>query len=185
MKIDNHTHYVTSDLKSFILRGIKESVKAGEDNRSERLTVKIIYSRGRIFQRHTGYAYLNGTFMCLRIPKEFLKKESFARLVMHEYDHVIGYRHRQMDWNYNIEWSNDYEIRVQVSAVKEKIDIQMVRYERTKKLLKEKQTQLKRLQTSIRKYTKRVKYYEKMSVNKANAVSQPIESMEREVDDIE
>jgi len=174
MKIENHTHYVTIDLKSFIVRAIKESIKAGEDNRTQNLTVKIVHSKGTLYddpvERYTGYAYYNGRFMRLRVPKQINDKERFAYVVMHEYDHILGYKHRQMDRNYNTAWVSAYEFRVKEPKVKvkEKVDIRLVRYEHTQKLLQKKQIQLKRLQASIRKYTKRMKYYEKMLVAKSN-----------------
>jgi hypothetical protein len=170
MIIQNQTHFVTSDLKSFILRAIKESIKEGEDSRTKRLTVKVVYSKNREWggAGYSGYAYYNGYLMRLRIPRELKDKEAFARLVMHEYDHIVGYHHRQMDWVYNTAWVNGYEIRIQPPKVKEKIDVRLVRYERTKKLLKEKQTQMKRVQTLIKKYAKRVKYYEKMLTAKGS-----------------
>jgi hypothetical protein len=173
MKIDNRTHYVTSDLKAFILRGIKESVKSGEDNRTQMLTVKVVYSRNREWggYGYSGYAFYNGRFMRVRVPKIAIDMEQFARLVMHEYDHIVGYRHKQMDGQYDTAWVKDYEIRIQAPKVKEKIDVRAVRYERTKKLLEKKQTQMKRLQTSIKKYSKKIKYYEKM-MSKGNVTLQ-------------
>ncbi len=164
MKIKNYTHYVTSDLKSFIVRAIKEIVKAGEDNRTKRLMAKIVYSRNREWggEGYSGYAYYNGNFMLLRVPRQMTDKGRFAFVVMHEYDHVLGYKHRQMDRNYNTSWVGEYEIRVQQPKAKEKPDVRLVRYERTKKLLEKKESQLKRLQNSIKKYGKRLKYYEKI-----------------------
>lgn len=172
MKIKNHTHFVTADIKRFILRAIKESIKAGEDNQTKNLMVDIVYSKNTFVETYSGYAYYNGRFMRLRVPKQITDKEGFAYVVMHEYDHILGYKHRQMDRNYNIAWVKNYEIRVQIPKVKvkEKVDVRVIRYERTKKLLAKKETQLKRLHNSIKKYSKRLKYYEKILNNCGESV---------------
>lgn len=167
MKIINKTKLDTRQLKRIVCRAITESVRGGEPRRTKQLTIVIIYSK----KWFSGYAYYNGFDMTLRIPRqdgfEINDSKEFAQLVMHEYDHIIGYRHKQMGGRhighngYNVDWvTDDYNVALKERKVKVKPDIKEVRYQRVVKTLKRKQTQIKRLETSIKKLLRKQRYYE-------------------------
>lgn len=93
MKIKNNTHFNTFQIKTFIRKCVKQAIRDGESDCTKYLTVEIGYSHGN----YSGYAYINGTYMYLRVPKiQELDKRLFAFIVLHEYDHILGYRHKVM-----------------------------------------------------------------------------------------
>lgn len=167
MRIKNKTDLDTRQLKKIICRAITEVVKSGEERRTKRLRVEVVYSRNHAF---SGYAYYNGTYILLRLPKLqsycLPNCVAVAKLVMHEYDHVLGYRHKETgryldSVEYNTEWvTAEYPISAEEPQVKPKTDIKEVRYQRVLRALKRKQTQAKRLDTSIKKLLHKKKYYE-------------------------
>jgi len=81
MKITNETHYRTMDLKKFITWVSQQ--EGHTPAYRKRLKVRVCYGN------YSGYAYLEGSFICVRLPKDIscLKKPSFASVVAHEMTH--------------------------------------------------------------------------------------------------
>lgn len=113
-----------------------------------------------------------------------------AHLIQHEALHNFGIKHNQMrgtEWerccrNFdekNYQWCKDYKINP--TEEKPTADIKQKRYEHAIKMLEEKLRQSKRIATSIRKWKRRILYYEKKLLA-ANTVKQ--EDRKKQLTDI-
>ncbi len=88
MKLDNQTDYPTRVLRS-IMCAVHSAEPRGRLRTWDRLTVKVVYSRGR----HTGYAFYHGLSARLRVPKDGMNVAKFAALWRHELWHLYGIPH--------------------------------------------------------------------------------------------
>jgi len=130
------------------------------------------YKGGLYKGRYSGKASIQGNYMLLCIPKDNLDSEKLARLFIHEYEHNLGYHHNQTSggqrgiWNTtafsNFAWANTYIIRKTEPIIKPKPNIQLVKFERARRRLEVVIHKLKRDQALVKKWTKKVKYYEKL-----------------------
>jgi len=176
MKMLNKTQYDTNALRS-LLTEVHNLVSKTEGRLKTwgGLRVKVVTGRnGRI----SGYAYLTGHFMRLRIPKPEThpKPHDIAYLMEHELMHCYGYKHSQMGvcrrgWATAAErykWADEMfpqGIPVKTPKVRvtpDKADIQEKRYLRVVAQVKTWTTKLKRAQTAIKKLAVRRRYYEKV-----------------------
>lgn len=97
-------------------------------------------------------------------------KEEFARVIIHEYHHTIGYGSEIDRLNYRadpaklyeVEWVKDYPIRKKEIVQQPKIDVKLRRYERALENLRIAETRLKRAKTLHRKWKDKVSYYQKV-----------------------
>lgn len=171
MKIQNTTQWNTTDLRRLILAGMKQFLQS-DDWRYKQMLVIIRKKRlGSI----GGRAFLSGSLMKLYLPNEF-EPIRLAWVIGHELNHIVGLKHTEMKGSFFanhqsseellasdlMQWALPYlNIGKREVVIKEKKDIQITRYEKTKKVLKDKITKLKRLQKQIQKYSNRVRYYER------------------------
>lgn len=195
MKIINKTNWRTSDLKKILIRAVdKDNKIEGKCQNAKYLEVEIVdcpptpkweyeyyknrneeypHPQGR--KAYTGWAFLKGNKMQLRLPKDWIDKKRLVKLFIHELTHIRGYKHYQMDyWKTDEEIGNwmdsdtDYPIRqkeIEIKPKKEievkpKVDLQIKRYNHLLEVLKTKRSQLKRLQNQIKKWDQKRKYYE-------------------------
>jgi len=184
MKITNKTNWDTLDLKKILTRALDEDDRVeGRYKHRNCLGVTISYSKGhpgwviRHYKRkgkelparevYSGYAWVNGTNMGLRVPREKFNVKHFVRVFIHEMSHVRGFRsHRTIGTveDEELRWTRDYSVNQKEIKVKPKPDLQMRRYKRVLEMLKAKKSQLKRLQNQIKKWNQKRKYYENVLV---------------------
>jgi len=184
MKITNKTNWDTLDLKKVLTRALDEDDKVeGKYKHRSYLEITISYSKGYpswvvkhyqkqnkelpVRERYSGSAWVGGTRMTLRVPREKFNVEHFVEVFTHEMSHIRGIRsHRAIGIveDGDLEWTSDYAVRQKEIKIKPKPDLQMKRYERVLEMLKSKKSQLKRLQNQIRKWNQKRKYYENVLV---------------------
>lgn len=87
----------------------------------------------------------------------------FAQVLEHEIGHNLGLRHNDMSKVYDLDTSylKDFVIEKQLPKEKKVIDHVMLRREKAVKKVKELQSRLKRTETLLKKWSKRLRYYEK------------------------
>jgi len=184
MKITNKTNWDTLDLKKVLTRALDEDDKVeGKYKYRSYLEVTISYSKGYpswvikhyqkqnkelpIRERYSGSAWVGGTNMGLRVPREKFNVGHFVEVFIHEMSHIRGIRsHRAIGTveDEELRWTKDYPVRQKEIKVKPKPDLQMRRYEHVLEMLKAKKSQLKRLQNQIKKWNQKRKYYESVLV---------------------
>jgi len=184
MKIINKTNWDTLDLKKVLTKALDEDDKVeGRYEYRSYLEVTISYSKGYpswvirhyqkenreipIRERYSGSAWVNGTRMTLRVPREKFDVKRFARIFIHEMSHIRGIRsHRVIGVvkDEDLKWTKDYSVRQEETKVKPKTDLQVRRYEHVLEMLKAKKSQLKRLQNQIKKWNQKRKYYESVLI---------------------
>lgn len=184
MKVTNKTNWRTSDLKRILVRALNEDDKVeGLYNYRNRLKIIIVYSKGhpgwviKSYKRegkdlptrelYSGYAWIRGSEMRLRIPREIFNVKRFVKLFIHEMSHIRGIRSHRMIGavkDSDLEWTKNYSVKQKGIKIKQKADLQLKRYEHVLAALKIKKTQLKRLQSQIKKWTQKKRYYESVLV---------------------
>lgn len=184
MKITNKTNWDTLGLKKVLIKALDEDDKVeGRYKYRSCLEVTISYSKGypgwviSHYKRkgkelpprevYSGSAWVGGTRMILRVPREKFTVRRFVRVFIHEMSHIRGIRsHRAIGVveDEDLGWTKDYFVRQKEIKVKPKPDLQMRRYEHVLETLKVKKSQLKRLQNQIKKWNQKRKYYESVLV---------------------
>lgn len=174
MKIKNSTKWDTQDLRSLILAGMKQFLQTDDWKYREML---VIIRKGSRPGAH-GRAIIGGARIKIYLPDEF-EPIRLAWLIGHELNHTIGLGHAEMKGSFFAHWKASEElmtsdlmqwalpylnIKRKEVVVKEKKDLQIIRYERAQGVLEEKLKKFKRLQTQIKKWTTKVRYYEKVLV---------------------
>lgn len=115
----------------------------------------------------SGLATINGRWIKMRVPKEEFNTQLFASILTHELHHNLGLRHNEMCEDKSCEWAKEYKVNKKVpKEPKPKEPITKVRYNHAVQKLKEKEQLLKRTQTLVNKWKKKVRYYEKMRERK-------------------
>lgn len=184
MEIINKTGWDTLDLKKVLTRALDEDDKIeGKYKYRSSLTVAISYSKGHpswvvehckkggrelpARELYSGSAWVGGSRMKLRVPREKFNVERFARVFIHEMSHIRGFRsHRAIGTvkDEDLKWTRGYSVKEKEIKVKPKVDLQLKRYEHVLVMLKAKKSQLKRLQNQIKKWNQKKKYYESVLV---------------------
>ena len=184
MKIINKTSWDTLDLKKVLTKALDEDDKVERRYKYRScLEVTISYSKGHPSwvvksykergkelpprELYSGCAWIRGSEMRLRVPREKLDVKRFVRLFIHEMSHIRGIRsHRAIGTvkDEDLGWTKDYLVSQKETKVKPKPDLQVKRYEHVLEMLKAKKSQLKRLQNQIKKWNQKRKYYESVLV---------------------
>lgn len=158
MKVINHTDYETKDLKAIFVRACKEE---GTDTDRE---VTIVYGKKWI----SGVATLSGTYVKMRLPKNRNKfsRKSLAQVFIHEIGHNLGLLHSDMVNHRQIpvDWVYEYPLRKAQLKEKPVRNLKQERYDHAKKTLETKEKIAKRLTNQIKKWKKKIKYYERTLV---------------------
>jgi len=158
LKVRNNTHYLTRDLKKIFSEVLK---REGEEELKRRLIVYVEHKKHRA-GGVSGCAPYNGNYIRLFLAKNGITSKDVAAIFVHELRHVQGFTHKEMRYWEPQKWAKDYPLRIKEQKPKPKQDIQLVRYERVLKHIKEKERRLKRLKTCLQKWYKKKKYYEKV-----------------------
>lgn len=178
MIIVNKTHWDTDNLRKILIKALNDDdiIESKYQYRSG-LKIVIVYSKGHSSwaiknygglklaprELYSGYAWLNGSEMRLRVPREIFNVKRFVKLFIHEMSHIRGIRSHRMIGTVkskDLEWTKNYLVKREKIKIKTKVDLQTKRYEHVLAALKIKKTQLKRLQNQIKKWTQKRKYYE-------------------------
>jgi len=162
MKINNETKFSTRDLRKVFLAGLKDR---GANYKSYR--IRVYNSRKGI----RGYAWVNSYDMAMGIPsKEDLTNsesmERFAQVFIHEVDHTLGLKHREMKHirQIDVSWSEGMTIQKESPKPKKTISMQE-RIDQREQKAKDKtamyEKKVKHYQNLLKKWKKKVKYYER------------------------
>lgn len=171
MKIQNKTAWLTRDLKRIFCETLRRNERIEgklSQYQKQNLLVEVVPARNHL----NALAHYNGTWVKIRIRKDKVSKLALAQIFDHEVQHLRGYRHESMrDWDLNnvgYEWATDdkkYPLRKKEPvSPKPKDDLQLKRYQHTIRMVKDKEVKLKRLQTLLKKWKKRKRYYERVLV---------------------
>lgn len=182
MKVINKTHWDTLDLKKVLTKALDEDDKVeGRYKHRSYLEVTISYSKGYpswaikhykkqnkvlpIREIYSGSAWVNGTGMTLRVPREKFNVEHFVEVFIHEMSHIRGIRsHGAIGTvkDEDLEWTKKYSVTQKEVIVKPKVDLQLKRYNHVIEIIKQKEKILKRLRNQIKKWNTKKRYYEKI-----------------------
>jgi hypothetical protein len=174
MKIINKTKFTTNSLSSIFHTALRSDEKIEGRMmywQKQKLTIEVVHTHT---SRHvSGYAYYNGIYMRLRLPKNSLLF-NVVWLFLHELSHIRGAHHNKMSDVILKNMANDIVIanpelvlNAKSPPVK-KISIkspQLIRYEHAKKMLAQKESAIIRLKRSIVKWGRKVRYYERVFKN--------------------
>lgn len=115
MKIINHTHYLTADLRAILARVAKEEL---EPAKRKRMVVEVRYARG---PWSSGLCTTLGGFHAIvRLGKHQATPDAFAKVAAHEFAHCRGMTHQTMPtrykwasptWRERYAWANELGIR--------------------------------------------------------------------------
>ena len=182
MKIINQTAYDTRGLRDVFIACAREVWRREKDRNTKpkNLRVTVKYHRGASWIG--GYAWHNASSVVLKLPRperlqRFTEPLAFERKIadvfIHELGHCIGIRghrngdkhdtheHLYQDW---IKEAIGEGFKVAVAVPKPKPDrktIQAKRYEHAQKMLAKHQRNLNRTKTILKKWQRRVRYYER------------------------
>jgi len=171
MLIKNYTKWDTSDLKKLFSRCIQEVRKIEGEGKNKGIKIELKNDNIRKYSIR-GRAYIGYYKMMLKIGTEvdltkIEKQEELAHLFIHEYYHNLGtrsqdYKHYTRDFTKRFDYSftKNYQIGIEKIKPKPKRDLQMERYQRVLGYVKLYQTKTKRVQTLLRKWKQKKKYYE-------------------------
>jgi len=176
MKITNKTKYRTDDLKKFIYWVARK--EGHESSYTKRLRVEAVPSR----RWHTGCAYLGSHYIKIRLPgPDILTKPKLASVIAHEMMHNhqkhsnfqrvtterrmrgssrYGYYNNEQHWAE----ANELELRLvepKAKKVKGPHDRALEGQAKAAKKVQEYERKIKRQQNLLKKWRKKLKYYDK------------------------
>jgi hypothetical protein len=175
MEVENKTKWNTKQL----IKLMRAVIKREGFNKPNKVRIQTSKNGG-----YGGLAYRYGQLIVMKVPKttrlsymegsdgRFVKYQKpisfnsdwFAKVFIHELGHLHGlHDHKDMLPIHKIDcnWARAFKVFVQQEKSKAKRNIVQERYEKAKKMVKEKQTIIKRNQSLLKKWQKKVKYYEK------------------------
>ena len=114
-----------------------------------------------------GYAYRQDSDgRCYKVWQDPItfNSERFAQVLIHEIDHTLGLRHRDMIKSSEIDasWARNFVVRPKPPKPEPAIEqVVRKRYELVLERIKRNETRLKRIKTSLKKLHRRKRYYER------------------------
>lgn len=179
MKLKNDTAWDSKKLKKFLIacKNYDDKIEGKLKNwQNKELTVRVVYVKCLDRENYNGYAYIRGVYMCLRVPRpsvvKYLDLKGLAYLFFHEYMHIRGFRHRQINDRYDYDFiQKGFEKKeLEVITAVEKVEIAAMKPTREDKIAKKLESSKKRLAKAegmyvravklIKKWKSKVKYYE-------------------------
>lgn len=177
MRIINKTEWDTKHLMSLINAVIRH--EGYEKPRAIRIETK-----KSILQEVTGTAYRFGNYIIMRVPmttfKDFARNndgtvrrfrsptnfpvKTFAQVLMHELSHLSGvWEHKDMVnwWEQDVDFTKDFAVLPKEIKQKPKKNLILERYQKALGKVREKESIIKRNQILLKKWQKKVRYYEK------------------------
>lgn len=169
MKIVNDTHWQTKHLRAFASRVAKEEL---EPAKRKRLVVHFVHSRWR---QPSGWAYIKGNTCRIRVPRDGVDKCGLAMILAHEFAHCRGFGSGRSNelalrssarYGYRGDYASFYSWAVGMplerKAVKRKPKpTPDIKADRIRELIVQWDRKKRRAETALRKYRKRLRYYEK------------------------
>ncbi len=186
MKLNNKSHWNTSDLRKLCKRVIKET-GSHKDH-----VINIVTRKSRFYNKESfgGRAWLNGRELTMTVPNVINQPQKvigidgkdnllsikrpldniifncvrFAQVLEHEIAHNLGLaKHRDMIFSTDkkCEYAKDYSVSPQQKKIAEKRNIVNERYQKAINNLKNSETKLKRATNLVKKWTTKVNYYKK------------------------
>ena len=181
MRLINNTRWNSKKLKRFLVLckneddRIEGKIKS-YSGKSRELKVEVVYIKSKESCYYDGYAYYNGTYTRLRVPRpeviQCLDLKKLAWLFFHEYQHIRGYHHKQMNDAYDFDFIEKAfkQKRIETITADEEIEIAAFKPNKEDKFQKKLDSAKRRLTkaekqyiSSIRlmkKWKAKVKYYE-------------------------
>jgi len=159
MKVINKTNYDTRYLRSLFIKCEKH-----EGTNHKYRQVKVIYHKTYWVG---GYAWYNSHSVVMKLPHDKCLTKSVAQTYLHEVGHNLGLHHKEMPSSGSIDVSwlpNETVPFKKLRPPKPKQSIIEVRTKHAQKKLEEWNKKLVRAKTFVRKYQRKVKYYEKKMV---------------------
>lgn len=164
MKILNKTSYSTKDISQILNWCLKREGMVGKN-----LVVEIIETR-RVYDSHRdfvgGYAYYGEgdynqrNYIMLKLAKRgTFKAFDLAHTFIHELAHTRGVKYEEME--IYLEEDEVPEMQINKKNVPQKKDFRAARYENAIKKSKEYERKVKRTQNLLKKWNKKVRYYQK------------------------
>ena len=175
MKIKNETKYQTKQLRAFVTRIAKKELADVPASRRKAITIEFVPNRTR--QSSSGYAYINGYYARVRVPKDITPENHWklAMVIAHEMAHLAGRKsgraneramRSSIPYGYHektpeyYSWAADLPLENKVAKVKptalEKAEAHLSRIEKN---ISNWEVKAKRAKTALAKYRKQVKYY--------------------------
>lgn len=169
LTVINKTDYSGRDLRSFFLAGLHEY---GIHAETRPMRVTVVYARR---SRVTGYAYYPKEGVPARITMRLPKPEhlgdlkELAQVFFHEIGHTLGLRHREMaKWtSIHVEFYLGCKIGFRVApepAKKPRVSLVERRAKRARDKVVELERKLKRVESRLKVWRKKVRYYENRGV---------------------
>ena len=167
MKIKNETHWRTKDLRAFATRVARLELKP---DHAKRYTVHVNYGgRG---ESCSGHAYCNSNACYVHVSSVSIDRIDFAYVLAHEMAHSRGLRHKDINglsrydrvgkYRERYAWADNLPLEKKIAKPKkttaEKADLKIVNcFEKINTW----GTKAKRANNAIRKWKRKLKYYEK------------------------
>jgi len=172
--IINKTDWNTSDLTRLIRAVAKEENLSAAWVKRAHITIQTHHG-GRALRGYAGgCAYIGGSVMWLKmpLPRYGVSVVDLARTIAHEFAHMQGQNHKQMSVRYGWRgteqwrWAEKYPIRVKTPKAKVAVS-KATQIEKkllhAQKCLKRSEFRAKLLANSLRKWRRKVRYYERLS----------------------
>ena len=173
MKIDNETKYDTKYLRRLFKeceKHIFQTYLVHGESKHRYISVKTHRARWI-----GGFGFYHSVSLRIKLPSPVsthlghikrtneVSARRVAQVYLHEVAHNLGKRHKQMTSAYKIDvsWWPDELVPVKQVVVKPKPNIIEVRAAKAQKKLDEWLRKTKRAKTLVKKYQRKVKYYEK------------------------
>ena len=189
LKMHNKTEWSGRELRKLFLAALKAE---GAGNAKRCYNIHVEYRTSPCYTLGvTGMARLDGSTIWMYLPTParlashlypssaepcYETKDKFvkqvAKVFVHELGHNLGLKHKEMVRvsSIDVSWSAGMVLTHKRPAPKVKKDLQVVRSENAKRHLAEHEKKLKREQGLVRKWRKKVRYYEK-ALNKKRAAN--------------
>jgi len=178
MLITNTTKWDTNDLRKLFGRCINDVRKYEGEGRNRGIKISVkndkvqkMSMRGNAWVGYYGMMLKIGIDIDMGFNREMSieHRRELAHLFTHEYYHNLGYkgqdyRNYKADWTakFDYDFVKDYKIGKEEIRIQPKKDIQMERYQKTLKYVKEYDIKMRRIKNLFKKWKQKEKYYERI-----------------------
>lgn len=171
MRLQNKTHWRSDQIKPILQRCAEMEL---EPDKRRRLIVVVSYRRRG--GGSSGCAAIGGHWCKVRVSSDVFDTRDFAIVACHEFAHVRGMRHAEMPHYYmrsgrlergtdsthpRYDWANSIQVERQQIQSKPKEQMVGQKHQAAVARLKVASTRAKRAVTILKKWQRRVRYYER------------------------